>query len=326
MRNANSADLNRLQDAVLRLAGKRIVVVGDVMLDRYVWGTVDRVSPEAPVPVLLVTKDESRPGGAANVARNVAALGGHATLIGLVGTDEGARLMEGLCHADGIETAFVADAMPTIEKTRFIAQGQQLLRADREERPHAHPVAEQAVCAAIEKATRDCDAVLLSDYAKGAVTPAVADALRTCGKPVIVDPKPAHGPLYKGLFMMTPNHREAALLAGTDAATHPPREAAANMLGRLTQHILVTCGARGMYLATADGREYELPSRARAVYDVTGAGDTVLATLGLAVAAGLSLPDAAALANHAAGIVVGKVGTETVRPDELRADLETRAP
>lgn len=315
-------DYAALITAVDGFRGRRLCVVGDLMLDRYVIGDVERISPEAPVPVLHVRREEFRPGGAANVAANITALGGQAVLIGLVGKDESAQTLETLCHNKGIEPCFAISNRPTIEKARFMSQGQQLLRADREDPGPASANDEATLIAHITHAATDCDVFLLSDYAKGVCTKAVADALRACGRPVIVDPKPANRHLYTGMFLLTPNHREAAAMAATCAKEHPPHAALLTLQKEGTTHVLITCGAKGMALRTEAGKEYFLPSKARTVFDVTGAGDTVLATLGLGVAEGLPLPDAANLANHAAGIVVGKVGTDVVSPEELKEDLK----
>jgi len=312
-----TTELDRLIGHVSALSAPTVLVVGDVMLDRYVWGEVDRISPEAPVPVLDVLREEERPGGAANVARNIAALGARAILVGLVGDDPAARRLRELCAQHGMDARMAADRRQTTTKIRYLALNQQLLRADREDRHPGHGSAADAMVSAVRDALGEADIVLVSDYAKGVVVPPVMDALRAADRPVVIDPKPIQHHLYKGFLLMTPNHREAAAIAGTDPADTPPREAA-DAIAAYTDHVLVTCGPRGMLLREADGRTTELPARARSVYDVSGAGDTVVAVAGLALGAGLSALEAAELANHAAGVVVGKVGKATVSADELR--------
>ncbi|MFH0911502.1 MAG: D-glycero-beta-D-manno-heptose-7-phosphate kinase [Planctomycetota bacterium] len=321
----DSAARQALAGHVPELAGRRVLVVGDVMLDHYVWGSVERISPEAPVPVLQVEKESEVPGGAANVARNVAALGGRTVLLGLVGRDaRGARLAEH-CADEGVDARFVSDARPTTAKMRCIARNQQLLRTDWEEASPATQAAEERLLEILSAALAECEIVVVSDYAKGVVTPAVAEALRKGGRRVVVDPKPGHRALYKGFHLMTPNQKEAAAIAETDPRESPPIRAAERIAREYTENVLVTCGAGGIFLRTRAGLLEHIPARARQVYDVTGAGDTVAAVVGLALAAGLDLRAAAELANHAAGIVVGKVGTATVSPEELRRDILDRA-
>jgi len=251
------------------------------------------------------------------VVCNVAALGARAILVGLVGDDPAAQRLRNLCAEHGMDAQLTADRRQTTTKVRYLALNQQLLRADREDRHPGDGSAADAMVSAVRDALREADIVLVSDYAKGVVVPPVIEALRDAGRPVVIDPKPAQHQLYKGFLLMTPNHREAAAMAGTDPGDTPPREAA-EAISAYMDHVLVTCGPRGMLLRESDGRVTELPARARSVYDVSGAGDTVVAVAGLALGAGLSALDAAELANHAAGVVVGKVGKATVSPHELR--------
>ncbi|MFW5856622.1 MAG: bifunctional heptose 7-phosphate kinase/heptose 1-phosphate adenyltransferase [Planctomycetota bacterium] len=312
-----------LADQAYTMAGCRVVVVGDVMLDHYVWGEAERISPEAPVPVLRVTRETELPGGAANVARNIVALGGEALLFGLVGDDERGRHLEALCRCAGIRAHFVSDSRPTTTKVRYIAHNQQLLRADWE---HPHPLeaaAEARMADALRKVLTPGCVVVVSDYAKGAFTAATADVLRAAEARVVVDPRPSQKTLYKGFHLMTPNHREAAAIAGTDHTAHPPDDAAAAIAEGWTPNVLVTCGGEGMVLYTGAGERESIPARARQVYDVTGAGDTVAATVALALAADLDLSTAAHLANHAAAVAVGRIGAAAVSLANLREDLLT---
>lgn len=306
-----------------------ILCLGDVMLDRFAYCDSERISPEAPVPVLLLQRTQSMPGGAGNVARNVAALGGNAILIGLVGQDAAGGELRALLAADpGITDATVPGASrPTVCKTRYIAGHQQILRVD-EEQNHPLDAAEQAaLSAAAERAVPEVDAVILSDYGKAALSDAVIRAVmlraKACGVPVYVDPKGEDFTRYRGASCITPNQKELALAARlpvagddeiVDAARKVLREAGAGA-------ILATRSEKGMVLVEGSGGVHVEAARAREVYDVTGAGDTVIAALALACAGGYALPEAMRLANTAAGIAVGKLGTATVELDELLLEL-----
>jgi D-beta-D-heptose 7-phosphate kinase/D-beta-D-heptose 1-phosphate adenosyltransferase len=315
-------DPTRAEDLVTSLRDQAILVIGDVMLDHYVWGAVDRISPEAPVPVLHAQRETEVPGGAANVARNVAALGGRPVLIGILGNDTRGERLATLCREARIESHFVIDNRPTTAKVRYIAQSQQLLRVDWEDAIPLDSDSQQDLVGALDRFLPGVKAVVVSDYAKGVICEAVANRLRIAELPVVVDPRPSQKERYKGFYLMTPNQKEAAAIAGTDPSAKPPAEAADSIASHYTENVLVTCGSRGMYLHRADEPPIEVPARARQVYDVTGAGDTVAAVCALAVAAGHDLATATTLANHAAGMVVGKVGTATVTADELQSDLE----
>lgn len=314
--------------ALDRFAGARLLVLGDVMLDRYLRGRVDRMSPEAPVPILLGESEDAMPGGAANVACNIAALGGCARLIGLIGEDQpGQELSAALAAKALIDPILIRDrSRPTTVKTRFMAKEQQLLRLDREATAPVRGDAAAAILAAFDVALPDCDLVLISDYGKGVAAPdivmAVIERARRLDKRVIVDPKARDLTRYRGAAWITPNAGEAA--AATGAAAIFDDQAAAEAAQRIRRqtdipHLLITRGAQGMTYAPADGAAIHLPAHAREVFDVSGAGDTVLATLGLALAIGMEPIEAVRLANSAAGIVVGKAGTATASPDELAA-------
>ena len=307
----------------------RVLVAGDLMLDRYWSGPARRISPEAPVPVVHVSELDDRPGGAGNVALNVAALGGRAWVCAPVGADEAAAVLRARLEAAGVGCAFeVVPQAATITKLRVLARHQQLIRLDFED---GFPDFEPARLAAGVTALLDAAGIVVcSDYAKGALrdVAAVIAAARTAGRPVLVDPKGTDYARYAGALLITPNEAEFAAVAGEWAdeaglVAKARRLAADCGIG----HVLITRSERGMTLVAADGAPAQhIPTRAREVFDVTGAGDTVIATLAAALAAGSPLADAVQLANHAAGIAVGKLGTATVTPLELAAALTPARP
>jgi D-beta-D-heptose 7-phosphate kinase/D-beta-D-heptose 1-phosphate adenosyltransferase len=315
------------------MAGRRVLVVGDVMLDEFVWGHVARISPEAPVPVVTVTGQSHHLGGAANVAGNVRALGGEAVVAGVVGEDEaGARLRGALAAAD-VEDALVSvAARPTTVKTRVIAHHQQVVRTDREVADAVAGEALRALAEAARRHLRHCDAVVVSDYRKGVVTAPLLKALLPAARrrrvPVLVDPKVRHLDLYRGATLVTPNLAEAEEGSGVAVRDAASLEKAGRTLLRrlLCAAVLVTRGEHGMSLFPREGRTVHIPTAAREVFDVTGAGDTVIATLALALAAGASPTEAARVANLAAGVVVGKVGTATATAAEILAGLASPRP
>lgn len=316
-------------------AAARVLVVGDVMLDRFVYGGVERISPEAPIPVMQIERETMMPGGAGNVARNLAALGAKVALLGLAGDDVAAdQLNEVLALEPGIEAHLVVDeTWHTIEKTRFIGSRQQLLRVDRESRGKPSDDAVDALIKASLEALADNAVLVLSDYAKGAVDDRVLakliKAAAKSGKPVLVDPKGADYRRYKGATLVTPNRAEAALATGESCQDDDSAVAAARKLVNDAgiANVLVTRGAAGMTLVQGrDTAPLHLQAEAREVFDVSGAGDTVVATIAAALAVGRSLPQAARLANVAAGIVVGKIGTAVVHPEELRLALHMPDP
>jgi len=307
----------------------RVLVLGDVMLDRFVYGTVQRISPEAPIPVVAVDRSADMPGGAANVARNIAALGARATLIGVCGDDAPATALRAqLASSPTIEVRLIVDASrPTSLKTRYVADGQQVMRADRESREPLGTAAEAAVLSAYADALGEADLVILSDYAKGVLSPslirAAIDLAGRSAKRVIVDPKSKDFARYRGATILTPNRQELQLAAGRECESEADLVIAARALlsAGICDYLLVTRGKDGMSIVAADGAALHQPTTARQVFDVSGAGDTVVATLALGLAAGGDVAQAAALANHAAGIVVGKRGTATVTTGEMIAAL-----
>ncbi|HEY7543900.1 MAG TPA: D-glycero-beta-D-manno-heptose-7-phosphate kinase [Blastocatellia bacterium] len=310
-------------------ARKHIVVVGDVMLDEFIWGRVRRISPEAPVPVVEVERHTLAIGGAGNVVSNLAALGASPVMLGIVGDDDDAERLGSRFRAIGVETStLVRDpSRPTTLKTRIIAHNQQIVRADRESRkPVSQEIEDQVIalfCSEMERA----DAIVVSDYNKGLLTESLlARALssaRNRDLTVCVDPKARNFSRYQPLTVITPNTQEAAEAAGIEIEDEESLiEAGRRILAGIDcRAALITRGEEGMSLFTAGGEAAHIPTVAREVYDVTGAGDTVIGTLALALAAGASFVEAAVLANHAAGVVVGKLGTASVTRDELMATI-----
>jgi len=299
-------------------AGARVLVVGDVMLDRYLFGDASRISPEAPVPVVLVSREEARPGGAANVARNCVALGARAHLLSVIGDDEPGRVLAGLIESAGVRAALYRDPrMSTTVKLRVIARQQQLVRIDFETPPSSEVLATKL--AEFETALAECDAVILSDYGKGGLAhiERMIGLARGAGKPVLVDPKGDDWSRYRGASMVTPNLAELREVAGSwkdDAGLE--RRAQELRVSLDLDALLVTRSERGMSLFR-EAAVRHVPAEAREVYDVSGAGDTVIAALGVMVGAGASLESAMDVANRAAGIVVGKLGTAVATREEV---------
>jgi D-beta-D-heptose 7-phosphate kinase/D-beta-D-heptose 1-phosphate adenosyltransferase len=317
-----------------RFHSTRVLVLGDVMLDRFVYGSVERISPEAPIPVLNVEKHVDMPGGAANVARNIAALGAGVTLLSVAGDDlAAADLAKSLSESPSIDVRLLIEpSRPTTQKTRFVADGQQIMRADSETRVPLSSDFEIRLIAEFNRALADAAVVVLSDYAKGvlsdSVTRAVIDASRSANKIIIVDPKAKEFVRYRGANILTPNRHELQAACGGECATDGEIEVGARQL--LNQGIcdllVVTRGRDGMSIIGAGTSAEHLPTVARQVFDVSGAGDTVVATIALALAAGGNIVQAASLANVAAGIVVGKRGTATVSTGEIMTLLTPNGP
>lgn len=326
-------DVSTLRAWLDAVRNVRVLVVGDLMLDHYIWGDASRISPEAPVPVVQVQRETSTAGGAANVALNVNALGGKARLFGRLGDDAAGRDLAGLFERERVDLVpgCVASGTPTTVKTRVVCRHQQLCRLDREPAPAACEVAPETLLRLLAPVVGQVDAVLLSDYAKGVVTTRLVAALQEWAPPSVLlamDPKPRKALAYRGFGLMTPNRAEALELAGMDedGGLFPADEVCARIFERFApRRLVVTLGAEGMLLG-AEGRVLErIPTVAREVFDVSGAGDTVVAALTLALTAGLEFPQAARFANMAAGVVVGKLGTATATPTEMLAYLESLA-
>ena len=326
--------LSSLAALFKRFSQVRVLVIGDLMLDRYIWGQVERISPEAPVPVVRVTRESFHAGGAGNVVANVRALGGKVAACGIVGKDpDGQRLLRELTDIGAdVAGVVVSGATTTISKTRIIAHSQQVVRLDREQSPELDGRAQTRVRALVQQQLESCQVVVVSDYGKGVVDAellALLAAQRTRQRFVyLIDPKRRNFAHYRGASLVKPNKEEAGLAAGIDIRDETDLQRAGDRLLELWQAeaVLVSRGEEGMSLFKRHGSAQHFPTTTREVFDVTGAGDAVLATCALALGAGATLEEAAVLANHAAGIVVGKVGTATTSPAELAAALQERKP
>ncbi|MBK3332077.1 D-glycero-beta-D-manno-heptose-7-phosphate kinase [Persephonella atlantica] len=307
----------RAEEIITQFKNKKILVVGDLILDRYLWGEVERISPEAPVPVVDIKKETFNPGGASNVAWNVSQLGAEVFMSGVVGKDEPGKLLTSLIEEKNIKPLIVLDReRPTTEKTRIIAVSQQLLRIDREKRINLSPSVSSELINQIKSVLKEINAVIVSDYGKGVITKALMDFLKSTKIPVFVDPKPSNFLLYKNITTMTPNRKEAYECVKMD------RDTTVEEVGRqIMEHLgidtlLITLGAEGMALFEKE-TVTKIPAKAKKVFDVTGAGDTVISVLTLSKISGASWKEAASLANYAAGYVVGEIGTATVSPEKL---------
>ncbi len=321
----------RLSRIVDRFPAARILVVGDVMLDHYVWGNVSRISPEAPVPVVSVTRESLLLGAATNVVNNIHSLGGKVGLCGVIGRDDAGRQLVHMLRARGIETEglMVEEGRPTTIKTRVIAHSQQVVRFDRETKNGIEPDTHRRIFDFVKKQSeKGLDALVLSDYSKGVVTKELVKDIvklaRKNGILVSVDPKVNHFGIYSGVTILTPNTKEASISANIQIEDDKSLVKAGKLLlKRLNcSAVLITRGEHGMSLFERAGRITHIPTMAQEVFDVTGAGDTVISTLTLAMAAGANMIDAATISNYAAGIVVGIVGTATVGPDELKRKIK----
>jgi rfaE bifunctional protein kinase chain/domain len=318
----------RAADVIARFSGVHVLVVGDLMLDRFIVGRVTRISPEAPVPVVQFDSEYLRLGGAANVAHNLTVLGGRVSLVGLIGIDAAAARLRDQLTSAGIATdSLVEDRnRRTTEKVRIVTdRNQQVARIDYEHDTEVSGDLARVVVARVRRLAADANVLLVSDYLKGAITRHVVKALvalKTPGRALLIDPKIPHLSCYAGASLVTPNHHEAEIATHRRIRTDDDaREAARDFRVRAQcAGVLITRGDAGMWLSD-ERHEGAIPALSREVSDVTGAGDTVIATLGLALAAGATSAEAAILANHAAGVSVGKFGPATVTPDELRASL-----
>jgi rfaE bifunctional protein kinase chain/domain len=315
----------RAAELTQRFQDKRIIVLGDLMLDEFFWGRVRRISPEAPVPVVEIERQTLALGGAGNVASNLVALGARPVTLGVTGADPDAERLRAAFRALGIgDDCLLADpSRPTTLKTRIIAHSQQVVRADRESRAPLDAQVEASLIHSFRREIETADAVVVSDYGKGLLTPGVLSSALAAARerkvPVCLDPKSRNFSGYQPVTIITPNMQEAVEAAGTSIEGEGAvTESGRRILGSIQcEAVLITRGEEGMTLFTGDGGATHIPTVAREVYDVTGAGDTVIATLGLALVAGATYLEAAVLANHAAGVVVGKVGTATVTREEL---------
>jgi rfaE bifunctional protein kinase chain/domain len=310
----------------------RVLVIGDLILDQFVWGRVSRISPEAPVPVVEVDRETQYPGGAANVARNLREFSPHAAVLGMIGADANAQALKRLLTDEGIQIDGVQQdpEYHTIVKTRIIARHQQLVRVDREQKLRPTQAQFDRAIASIEGMLPDLDAVIVEDYGKGLIRQGFADEItarvRAAGKLLAIDPNP-HNPLHwRGASVMKPNRSEAFAAAGrphSEPVDPVENDEAVQEVGRILiekwacEILLITLGEQGMMLFRPGEPSYHTPTRAKEVFDVSGAGDTAIALFTLALTAGASASEAAEISNHASGIVVGKLGTATVSPAEL---------
>jgi len=328
-------DRSQAEALLAGIRGLKVVVLGDLMLDEYLFGEVNRISPEAPVPIVRVVRERAVLGGAANVAANLKAVGAEPVVVGTLQDDlAGERLLRLLVGLDIHSEGVVLDSRrPTIIKTRVIGQQQQMLRIDREEPGDLDEEAVDGLRASLEKAMQGADALIISDYAKGVVGPCVMNSVRDLcllkSLPWIVDPKPSHRDLYHGATLMTPNTKELRELTNLPARTDEEVAKAGKLLAEDLglAGLLVTRSEKGMALFAPDAvhrSPWFIPTEAQEVYDVSGAGDTVIAVFGAAVAAGGDWKDAAMLANAAAGIVVSKMGTATATPAEILAHYQAQ--
>ncbi|HXJ60556.1 MAG TPA: D-glycero-beta-D-manno-heptose-7-phosphate kinase [Verrucomicrobiae bacterium] len=322
----------KVQGLLAAARRRRVLVVGDVMLDQFIWGNVGRISPEAPVPVVDFQRESFMPGGAANVARNLSALGAKTELIATVGQDEPAERLRQLLGEQrvGCSGLVTHPLRPTSIKTRIVAHQQQVVRVDREVRGDLEKASTRRLLQEIKRRLSGTDAIIVGDYGKGVVTQKLMGELKQLCRPrgiwLSLDPKPVHQLSLDGLSLLTPNRKEAFELAEAQDDTHAanPMEdiglirAAGRLLDELAPALLlITLGEQGMLLCRRGEKPHHIPTVAQEVFDVSGAGDTVIATFTLAIAAGASPLEAAVLSNHAAGVVVGKVGTAIVTPPEL---------
>jgi D-beta-D-heptose 7-phosphate kinase/D-beta-D-heptose 1-phosphate adenosyltransferase len=323
-------DAKRLRELLDGFSRAKVAILGDIMLDRYVWGDVNRISQEAPVPIVEVRRNSSRFGAAANVAENVAALGARAVLVGVVGDDEAGRELLSLLTGRGVDVGSVITepGRPTTTKLRVIAHSQQVVRADSEVTADLTGDIEASVLEGLAGAIEECDVLIVSDYGKGVVTKStIAAAISTAreqGKMVCVDPKESHFASYVGVTAITPNQKEAGAAVGATIADEDSLLSVGWELQRKLEAecVVITRGEQGMSLFMSDGELVHLPTAARDVFDVTGAGDTVVSVLAVALAAGASMVEAAMVANHAAGLVIREVGTASVGLDAIERSFQ----
>jgi D-beta-D-heptose 7-phosphate kinase/D-beta-D-heptose 1-phosphate adenosyltransferase len=329
----------RVQEIIGGMSGRRVLVAGDLMLDEFIWGKVSRISPEAPVPVVAVDRETFYPGGAANVARNLHQFTNRTSVLGLAGEDAAGTRLRELLAAGGIGTDGVVNrAGPTTVKTRIIARTQQVVRVDRELAEPAGPAQRQALLSALDAALPQTDGVILEDYGKGFFDEEMSSEIirraRAAGCVVAVDPNPGNPLAWRGATVVKPNRHEAFAAAGlpwSEPVAHPLEDKQLLQVGETllakwdADQLLITLSELGMMLFTKDGGRHHTPTRAREVFDVSGAGDTAIALYTLALCAGATPVEASEIANHASGVVVGKLGTATLTPAELLASFENHA-
>lgn len=308
-------------DIISKFDTRKILVIGDVMLDRYIYGKVERISPEAPIPIVKVYDEKYVAGGAGNTAVNLACLGAEVNLIGVVGEDGEAEILKKILKENGINYCFFSDKRPTIQKIRIVGERQQIVRVDYEDSNQIDEILERKIKGKIKELVKEVNAVIISDYAKGCITKQIATFTiryaNKCNKKVIVDPKPVNKEFYEKAFIVTPNNKESFEMTNEEDI----KKRGEKLQKELGAKVLITLGERGMVLFD-NGRIKKFKAIAKEVYDVSGAGDTVVATLALAISSGASLDDAVELANYAAGIVVTKSGTTPIKKEELLTGLK----
>lgn len=328
-----------MQEIVKGMSTRRVLAAGDLMLDEFIWGKVSRISPEAPVPVVAVDRETFYPGGAANVARNLHQFTPKTSVLGLAGEDAAGARLRDLLVAGGIGTdGVVTRSGPTTVKTRIIARTQQVVRVDRELAEPAGPAQRKALLAALDAALPETDGIILEDYGKGffdeEMSTEIIRRARAAGCVVAVDPNPGNPLSWRGASVVKPNRHEAFAAAGipwSEPSAHPLEDKQLLKVGETllakwdAEQLLITLSELGMMLFTKDGQRHHTPTRAREVFDVSGAGDTAIALYTLALCAGATPIEASEIANHASGVVVGKLGTATLTPEELLASFENHA-
>ncbi len=328
-----------MREIVKGMSTRRVLVAGDLMLDEFIWGKVSRISPEAPVPVVAVDRETFYPGGAANVARNLHEFTPRTSVFGLTGNDSAGTRLRELLSAGGIGTeGVVSHAGPTTVKTRIIARTQQVVRVDRELVEPVGPAQRKSLLAALDTVLSETDGIILEDYGKGFFDEELAAEIirraRAAGRIVAVDPNPGNPLTWRGATVVKPNRHEAFAAAGipwSEPDAHPLEDRQLLKVGEVllakwdAEQLLITLSELGMMLFTRDGQRHHTPTRAREVFDVSGAGDTAIALYTLALCAGATPVEASEIANHASGVVVGKLGTATLSPAELLASFENHA-
>ena len=312
-----------------RFSRSRVLVIGDLMLDHYIWGTMSRISPEAPVPIVHVENESLLLGGAANVYKNILSLGGKAEVCGVIGQDEsGKSLLEELGFRRSHHPGIIVDpSRPTTRKTRLVAHNQQVIRYDIEKQQDISAQATNQILKYVQSRLDSISCVVISDYAKGVITPSLLEHVgkltRNRKIPLVIDPKVEHFSYYEGATVLTPNHMEAQQASGLSGCNHKAIHKIGHSLRQnlRCEAVLVTRGEQGMSLCESNGKSLHIPTMARQVYDVTGAGDTVVSTLALALSVGASIKQASIMANYAAGIVVGQVGTTSITKIQLKKSI-----
>ena len=320
---------NKLLKVLESFKGKKILVIGDIMLDKYIWGDVSRISPEAPVQVVNVLRETFEAGGAANVASNIAALNGKAFMVGITGNDESRNILLGDLRKKKIDISgiFLDKDKLTTQKVRIIGKSQQLLRVDYENKEHIHSNIEHSIIDFLEKNVKNVDVVVISDYAKGVITQEIGnkavESAKKYNKPIIVDPKPKHKDFYLNVTLITPNNAEASEMSEIeDGSDEAAIEVGNRLMKSLSTNVLITRGEKGMSLFERNGNITNIPAKAREVYSLIGAGDTVVATIALALASGADFKESSILSNIAAGIKVGKIGTSSVSVEEIKREIK----